>query len=330
MDSRRTAARLIVPLSYQPSVASATAYAPVNIALIKYWGKRTIPLHLPLTDSFSITIDAGTTTTVTQSTLSDTVSLNGTPLDPSSPFYLRLTTFLDLVRPHPAFRFAITTQNDIPTAAGLASSASGFAALVLALNRFFSWNLSTQQLSCLARLGSGSACRSIQAGFSHWKRGTRADGLDSYAEKVPAEWPELAFGILLLSSKQKTIGSSDAMRRTVDTSPLFPLWASCVERDLEQLLKSLEGNDFDLFGRTIEQNALTMHATMHASWPPIVYWQPETLSALHAIFKARADGLPLYATMDAGPNVKLFFQKNHTEEVVKLFLDIQLTKLTLH
>lgn len=328
MDRRRAAAHLLLPASYQASVASATAYAPVNIALIKYWGKRDIPLHLPLTDSFSITIDAGTTTTVAQSTVSDTVSLNGTPVDKTTPFYNRLSSFLDLVRPHPTFHFAISTSNDIPTAAGLASSASGFAALVLALNQFFSWNLSSQQLSCLARLGSGSACRSIQAGFSHWKRGSRDDGLDSYAKKVPQTWPELSFGILLVSSQPKPIGSSEAMRRTVDTSPLFPLWPSCVERDLEHLYNGIGEKEFDLFGKTLEHNALTMHATMHAAWPPVVYWQPETVATLHAIFEARREGLALYATMDAGPNVKLFFLKKDTEDVVKQFPQVQLKKLT--
>lgn len=323
MDRRYEAARRILPVSFHPTVEKATAFAPVNIALIKYWGKRDIPLHLPVTDSFSITIGAGTTTTVSQNHSKDTVILNGVPLDESSSFYTRLVAFLDLIRPNRTFYFAISTTNDIPTAAGLASSASGFAALVLALNSFFSWNLTHDRLSYLARLGSGSACRSIQPGFAHWEKGIRTDGLDSYSKHFPAIWPELSFGIFMVSSEQKPISSAVAMQRTVETSTLFPQWASCVENGLAKLIQSIQEKDFSLFGKTLEQNALTMHATMHAAWPPIVYWQPQTVATLHSIFEARKEGLPIYATMDAGPNIKVFFLKKDAQEVLRRFPHIQ-------
>jgi diphosphomevalonate decarboxylase len=315
---RYNAAHTLLPASYEPTVEKATAYAPVNIALIKYWGKRDVALHLPLTDSFSITIDAGTTTTITRAA-QDTVVLNGKGLAKDSPFYQRLVSFLDLVRPASSFFFSITTTNQIPTGAGLASSASGFAALVLALKTFFSWDLPIEKLSCLARLGSGSACRSVFDGFAHWEKGCLLDGTDSYAKKIHIMWPDLCFGVFFLSLAQKPIGSTEAMQRTVETSPLFSRWPSCVEADLAKLKKGIEERDFSLFGRALEQNALTMHATMHASWPPIVFWKPETIATLHSIMEARENGLPIYLTMDAGPNVKVFFLRKDSQAVLKQF-----------
>lgn len=157
------------------------AFAPANIALCKYWGKRDTTLNLPLTSSLSISLGKkGATCTVQLSDqLQDICILNGKTLAVDSKFSTRITQFLDLFRPCEKMFFHVNSQMNIPLAAGLASSACGFASLVLALNDFFGWKLSQQELSILARLGSGSACRSLVQGFVEWQAGLRADGMDS-------------------------------------------------------------------------------------------------------------------------------------------------------
>jgi diphosphomevalonate decarboxylase len=304
--TKREAVRRIVPSQYGPVIGEATAFAPVNIALVKYWGKRNEELHLPVTDSLSVSLVKGTTTTIRQSE-ADSVLLNGAPLLPDSSFHRRLFHFLDLVRPSPSFAFSVDTSNGVPTAAGLASSASGFAALVLALNSFFGWNLDRQRCSVLARLGSGSACRSIYPGFVRWQRGVLEDGSDSYAVPLDESWLELRLRIMLISSEEKPVSSSEAMRRTVATSPQYAFWPERVHEDMDEVLSSLHRHDFSTFGAAVERNALAMHASMQAASPPISYWTKKTHEGMEAVRKARDEGVEVYYTMDAGPNIKLLF-----------------------
>ncbi len=320
---KKSTAHQLLPSSWQPIVEEASAFAPVNIALAKYWGKRDEELHLPLTDSFSVALDVGTTTSVRCGSLCDEVVFNSAVLSHESPVYQRLVRFLDLVRPADSFSFFINTVNSVPTAAGLASSASGFAALTLALNSFFGWNLDRTKLSCLARLGSGSACRSVYSGFVKWQKGTRSDGSDSYAVPFDDWWPDLRLAVLLLSSKEKPISSSDAMRRTVKTSPIYELWPKRVEEDTAEIIAGIRNRDFSSFGQAVERNALTMHATMHTSWPPVCYWLEETLVAMKKIWKARENGVEVYFTMDAGPNIKVLFLQKTTALVEELFPQAQ-------
>src|SRR5690606_6915553 len=153
--------------------------------------------------------------------------------------------------------------------AGLASSACGFASLVSALNDLLDWKLAKRDLSILARLGSGSAARSLWMGFVEWHAGVQADGMDSYADALPFEWPELCIGILALSDKEKPISSREAMQRTVSTSVLYNSWPKKVLQDMIIIKQALQVKNFSLLGGTAESNALTMHATMLSSWPPI-------------------------------------------------------------
>lgn len=319
MNRRLQATQKLLPRSWEPVVTQAKAFAPVNIALIKYWGKRDEELHLPLTDSFSLSLPLGTETTVTCGTHSDSFFLNGQEVDPSSSFHTRMQEFLDLVRPDPSFTFSINTQNTVPTAAGLASSASGFAALTLALNSFFGWKLDERSLSCIARLGSGSACRSIHSGFMLWHKGTEQDGSDSYAEPFQAVWEDLAFGIFYLSSKKKDIDSRDAMKRSQKTSPFYALWPTVVEKNMGELKEGILTKNFALFGQAIEQNALSMHALMHTATPPFSYYIEDTLSTIKKIWLSRKEGLDIYFTMDAGPNIKVLFLKKDRNVVTSLF-----------
>jgi diphosphomevalonate decarboxylase len=145
----------------------------------------------------------------------DEVTLNGNPVDPASSFMQRLVKFLNLFRARRPQSFRITIQSTVPIAAGLASSACGFASIVKALNQLYGWDLSLIQQSILARLGSGSACRSLWDGFVEWHKGERTDGMDSYAEPLNANWPELRLGLLLIDRKEKAISSREAMQRHV-------------------------------------------------------------------------------------------------------------------
>ena len=211
------------------------------------------------------------------------------------------------------------THTNVPVAAGLASSASGFAALVLALDELMGWGLGRKDLSILARMGSGSASRSLYEGFVEWHAGEREDGMDSYAEPLDTAWPDLRIGLVLLSEGEKPVGSREAMNRTVETSALYASWPDLVARDIGRIKPALMRQDLHAMGSIAESNALSMHATMIGAWPPVVYWTPESLRTMHEVWQLRADGLPLYFTMDAGPNVKLIYEAGSQDRVQEAF-----------
>ncbi len=302
-----------------------TAFAASNIALCKYWGKRAVALNLPVNSSLSISLGhLGTHTEIRQGN-QDRVMLNGSEMAVNEPFVVRTLEFLDGFRPLLGNTyFEVRTQNNIPTAAGLASSASGFAALVMALNNWAGWELDGQRLSMLARLGSGSAARSIFDGFVQWNAGTNPDGSDSFAEPMAQIWPEFRIGILKISEAQKPIGSREGMNRTVATSELYKSWPAQAEADLATLRTAIDTQDFTTLGKTAEHNALSMHATMMAAWPPLIYLQPDTLEQIHTVQRVRADGLEVYLTIDAGPNIKLLFLEKTQATVAAAFPDVEI------
>ena len=306
---------------------SGSAFAPANIALCKYWGKRDEELHLPITSSLSISLGKlGSEIILAPCHKWDRISLNGRLLAPDTAFVQRVTAFLDLFRPAPDFFFEVRAKNSIPTAAGLASSASGFAALTLALNELFNWKLARRPLSILARLGSGSACRSLHQGFVEWHAGQARNGMDSYAEPLAATWPDVRLGLLLLSEKEKPIGSRQAMRQTCRTSPLYEAWPAQADRDLAALKTAIRDRDFAALGRTAEANALAMHATMIAARPAILYWLPSSLTAMRKVHQLRVDGVKVYFTMDAGPNLKLLFLRQDQAAVADVFPDLRIVQ----
>ena len=302
---------------------SGEAFAPANIALCKYWGKRDDALNLPVTSSLSISLDRRGDHTVLSAidSPSDEILLNGEPVRPERDFAVRVTAFLDGFRRTPSQRFRVDTTNTVPTAAGLASSASGFAALVLALDKLMDWGLDRTALSVLARLGSGSACRSVHDGFVVWHRGDREDGMDSFAEPLGPSWPSLRIGIVSVSVAAKPISSRSAMDRTRKSSRLYESWPRKVADDLDRILIAIRNHDFNQLGTTAESNALSMHATMIATWPPVVYWLPQSLERMRRVWALRDQGLPLYFTMDAGPNLKLLFEATHEDAVRAAFPD---------
>lgn len=312
--------------SYLPSIKkpslSSKGYgvAPVNIALVKYWGKRDEALHLPQTDSLSISLSVYTKTSLfLSSEPKDQIIAQGKELDPSSAFFIRTKEYLDLFRPSSDFFFRVETDNDVPTAAGLASSASGFASLARAIDALFELSLSSEQLSVIARLGSGSACRSIYPGFVRWKKGISASGEDSFAIPIKGSFPKMRFGILLTNRSEKPISSKDAMRNSLLTSPAYQFWPSIVENDMNNVQHAIDSQNFQLLGETAEKNALYMHMTMQTSSPPLCYWNEETLTTMQKIFQARRDGHHIFFTLDAGPNVKILYPSDSEKLIDFLF-----------
>lgn len=308
-DSSRRRAAVAAVLAGRAAApgAAGAAFAPANIALVKYWGKRDADLNLPATGSLSISLgDAGTRTLVAAADR-DSFRLNDAAVDPGAPAAVRLAQYLDLFRVPACPGFAVESANAVPTAAGVASSASGFAALVRALDALFGWRLGAEDLSILARLGSGSACRSLWDGFVEWRAGELPDGSDSHGVPVDTRWPGLRVGLWILRDAPKPTGSREGMRHTVETSPLYAGWPGAVRRDLDAIRGAVATRDLERLGRTAEGNALAMHATAIAARPPVLYWLPESLAAMAKVTGWRADGIPVWFTMDAGPNLKLLF-----------------------
>lgn len=287
----------------------ATARAHTNIALVKYWGKRDERLFLPTNSSLSLTLDGlFTTTTVDfQAGLeADRFVLDGREVEGSD--CRKVSRFLDMVRSLAGLdrSAVVTSKNDVPTAAGLASSASGFAALAAAASWAAGLDLDPAALSRLARQGSGSASRSIFGGFAEWRMGEAPDGSDSHGVQVAsADHWDVRMVVAALSLGRKDVASREGMRRTVETSALYPGWLATVKQDLAAVRRAIEGRDFEALGATAEANALRMHATTLGASPPFTYWQPATIALMQAVWDLRAGGVSAYFTIDAGPNVKV-------------------------
>jgi diphosphomevalonate decarboxylase len=295
---------------------ACTAIAGTNIALVKYWGKRDAALNLPANGSLSLTLaELGTRTSVrfVDGADADRVTVGGAPAD--ARFRGRVVAFLDRVRARAgvAARAEVATENSVPTASGLASSASGFAALALAASRAAGLQLSQSELSELARLGSGSAARSIFGGFVEMARGERADGRDAVATPIglPDDGPtsssfwDVRLVVAITAAGEKAEGSTSAMDRTASTSPFFSAWVASVPADLAEARAAIAVRDLAHLGAVAERSALRMHATALAADPAIVYWNGATVAAIHATRGLRARGVAAYFTIDAGPHVKV-------------------------
>jgi diphosphomevalonate decarboxylase len=284
-----------------------TARAGTNIALVKYWGKRDGALNLPATGSLSLTLDGlGSTTRVRFGGEDDRVLVSGAPAEPA--FASRVTRFLDLVRARAGLRAPaeVETANTVPTAAGLASSASGFAALALAASRAAGLTLTPEELSALARRGSGSAARSIFGGFVEMAPGVRPDGGDAHARPLlgPEGW-DVRLVVALTTEERKGVGSTEAMDHTTATSPYYPAWVAGVDADLAAARDALAARDLPALGRVAERSALRMHACALAADPAVIYWNGVTVSAMAAVRALRASGMTAYYTIDAGPHLKV-------------------------
>lgn len=294
---------------------TATAIAHPNIALVKYWGKRNSALNLPAVPSLSLTLDTfRTRTQVVWGVESDAVHVAGAPAPAA--FAERVLKFLDLISPsRPGCM--VLTENNFPTSAGLASSSSGFAALAVAATRAAGRMDDRTALSAIARRGSGSAARSLFGGFVEWKMGSRPDGSDSHGVPIAARsyWA-VAMVIAVVSERPKPVGSTDAMESCRKTSPYYPAWVESAPADVEQAREAVYDRDLERLGTIMERSTLKMHAAMLASDPPLLYWLPSTLAVLHEVGALRREGVGAWATMDAGPQVKVLCLAQDAERVV--------------
>lgn len=302
----------------------ATAKANTNIALIKYWGKRDEELFLPMNSSLSITLDSFYTITNVEFSMNfnkDVFILNNHRASESESN--KVFRFLDEIRKLAGTHLhaVVTSENKVPTAAGFASSASGFAALAAAAAKALNLELDERELSILARQGSGSACRSIYGGYVEWQRGERADGKDSYAKQLLSErdW-NISILSCLVASGPKQVSSREGMKRTVLTSPFYSGWLNTVEKDLERAKEAIRLRDFESLGKIVEANALKMHATMLGAEPPILYWESGTMEVMYHIQNLRLSGISVYFTIDAGPNVKVLCLPEDEQRVCESLL----------
>ena len=288
---------------------SASAVAHSNIALIKYWGKRDALLNLPAVGSISITLEE----LITRTTVTFDDELNG------DEFYFagkratgkkekRVGNFLDIIRKSENYSgFAsITSENNFPTGAGLASSASAFAALTLAATSALDLNLSSTELSIFARQGSGSAARSIFGGFTEMNKGDLPDGSDAFAHQLNNEqfW-DLRVVIAVTTEEEKQHGSTDGMTQSAKTSAYYQSWIDSSPSDIKDMRSAIEMKDFQKMGELTENSCLKMHAVMLSTKPGLIYWNNATIDVMHLTEQLRREGIPVYFTIDAGPQVKL-------------------------
>jgi diphosphomevalonate decarboxylase len=285
------------------------ATANANVALAKYWGKRDQALNLPYTDSLSITL-AGLTTTARASFLGrlsdDRIILNGQ--EEVGIEAQRFRGFLDLVRRTAQIdaKAEVAITSNFPVAAGLASSASTFAALAVAAAHAAGLSLSSQDLSLLARRGSGSAARSIHGGYVEWLAGEATDGSDSFAVQVaPADYWPLGVVVAITDEGRKRLRSREGMARAEKDSPFFPVWLQSHDADLEAIRQGIRDRDLSKVGQAAEHNCLKMHAVSMAARPSILYWTPATVAVIQRVIELRQEGIDAYFTIDAGPQLKV-------------------------
>jgi diphosphomevalonate decarboxylase len=295
---------------------TATAIANPNIAFIKYWGNCEAEARIPANGSISMNLGGlKTRTTVTFDTFldSDDLTLNGEPAGGAA--LGRVSEFLNRVRRMAGINhFAhVESENNFPMGAGIASSASAFAALALAASKAAGLELDEATLSRLARTGSGSACRSIPGGFVEWL----ADGCDPDSGAVsiapPAHW-DLRDCVAIVSQEHKPTGSTEG-HALAHTSPLQVARVDGAPQRLEQCRNAILARDFEAFAEVTELDNNLMHAVMMTSSPQLLYWQPTTIAIMHAVQNWRATGIAACYTVDAGPNVHVICERAYQEQV---------------
>src|SRR5699024_3696752 len=299
----------------------ATAKAHTNNELIKYWGKRNEELILPTNNSLSVTLDGfytETTVTFDDSLSEDHFLLNekevtGVPYEQVTNY---LNMFRELVK-QPHLFAKVDSTNHVPTAAGFASSASGFAALAAATAKALNLNATDAELSRFMRRGSGSACRSVYGGFVEWEMGEKDDGSDSQAIQIaPQDHWDMRVAAVVLDAKEKSVSSRVGMKKTVDTSLFYDGWLKGIPHDLSEIKDAIHHRDFEKVGEIAEANCLKMHATTLGTFPPFTYWQDVTMQVMQEVWRLRENGTLAYFTIDAGPNVKVLYLPEDEEKVL--------------
>ncbi|XP_055268941.1 diphosphomevalonate decarboxylase isoform X2 [Moschus berezovskii] len=323
-------------MASEKPIVVVTCTAPVNIAVVKYWGKRDEELILPINSSLSVTLHQDQLKTTTTAAISrdfteDRIWLNGREEDVGQP---RLQACLREIRrlarkrrsgshedPLPlslSYKVHVASENNFPTAAGLASSAAGYACLAYALARVYGVD---SDLSEVARRGSGSACRSLYGGFVEWQMGERPDGKDSIACQVAPEshWPELRVLILVVSAERKPMGSTAGMQTSVETSALLKFRAEAlVPVRMAEMTRCIRERDFQAFGQLTMKDSNQFHATCLDTFPPISYLSDTSRHIIQLVhrFNAHHGQTKVAYTFDAGPNAVVFTLDDTVAEFV--------------
>jgi diphosphomevalonate decarboxylase len=312
---------------------TATAVACANIAFVKYWGNRDDKLRLPANPSLSMNLaglETETTVDFVDGLDHDEVTIGGEPQTglPRE----RVAAHLDVIRTRAGLqKFArVQSSNNFPSGAGIASSASAFAALTLAAASAAGLNLTEPELSALARLGSGSAARSVPGGFVEWAVGQDGQPESSYAFSIaPPEHWDLVDVIAIVSQKQKSVSSTSG-HVLARTSPLQDARVAGAAARLQRCRDALLAKDFPRFAEIVEADSNLMHAVMLTSNPSIIYWEPITLAIIKSIRRWRAEDLPVCFTIDAGPNVHCLCQSQAAPEVERrLRSNLDVTRILL-
>lgn len=295
----------------------ATARAPANIAFIKYWGKADETLRLPLNDSISMNLSGAYTVTTVEFSKhfqKDTVVLSGDKF--SEVETARVIKGLDLIRKRAGSvqKATVVTKNTFPKGAGSAASASGFAALMLAGFAALGVTMSEKELTIFARMGSGSACRSIPDGFVVWKKGDSNETSYAYSLYPPDYW-DVRDILVIVDSRMKKVSTTEGME-TVTTSLHLTARLAAIPERMNDIKQAIREKDFSRFGEITEEDCLGMHMVMQTQNPPLFYWNATTKIITDAVRGWRKHGLPVYFTIDAGPNVHLLCEGKDEERLL--------------
>ncbi|XP_061196933.1 diphosphomevalonate decarboxylase-like [Saccostrea echinata] len=322
-------------MNIQDDMEWITCDSPVNIAVIKYWGKRDEKLILPLNSSVSITLNheelrARTTVAISRNFNEDKMWLNGkeqsmknarlqSVISQIKRLSRKRKTDCDQLDEKLQWKLHICSENNFPTAAGLASSAAGYACLVYALSKLYGIN---GDISKIARLGSGSACRSLYGGFVIWNKGESSDGEDSKAEQIAPEthWPELRILILVVSDQTKHTGSTVGMQTTVATSELLQQRLQTVPQKVDKIKQAILNKDFHSFAEITMKDSNQLHAVCLDTYPPVSYLTDTShhiMQLVHAINEDNTSNMVAYS-FDAGPNAFLFMQEKDVPTIINI------------
>ncbi|KAI8329453.1 diphosphomevalonate decarboxylase [Chlamydoabsidia padenii] len=321
-------------------MVSVTCTAPVNIAVIKYWGKRDTQLILPTNDSLSVTLSqdilhSKTSISASKDYTRDRLWLNGIEEDITKNKRMhncfretralrRLMEEQDSsLPPLSIYPLHVCSENNFPTAAGLASSASGLAALVFTLAKLFDLPTSLTDLSRIARQGSGSACRSLFGGFVAWEMGSEADGSDSRAVQIAPDthWPELEALVCVVSDAKKGTSSTSGMQQTIESSPLMKERLQVVPGRMDAMKQAIKNKDFQSFAELTMRDSNQFHSVCLDTFPPIFYLNDTSRGIIQLIheYNASNDGVYKAAyTYDAGPNAVIYATKENMKEIIEL------------
>jgi len=307
----------------------STAISAPNIALLKYWGKKDDLLKIALNDSISITLDENvlrskTTIEILDSFGADEIGLNGKKVNDEKINEWLMLVRKRLLKKYPVLKnkIKIESENNFPTSTGIASSASGFCALATALCACLGIE-KREEMSRIARLGSGSASRSVYGGFVQWKAGTNTENSFAVQIKPKEHWDDIYDVIAVVDEGIKKVSSKDGMENTVRSSRLMHCRLAEIKKRRVRMLRAIGKRDFDSLAIEMMRDSNQMHATMLDSWPPIFYMNDVSREIVYSVHETNLNGIVAGYTFDAGPNAHVICQKKNLEKVKGMLLGIK-------